>query len=423
MRLETAMLAGREGINAHGQAISVIGDNISNANTTGYKTSRVEFVDLLGDVHRTGAETTGMVTSGSGVAISRVRQIHDTGVIEPTGRSLDVGIAGNGFFVLGDPTAPTFTRAGNFRINGNGNLASADGSELLGLVGDGTTLTPLNMLNVTTAGAPTTVAGLFGNLDSSAPIAAAVPANPATFAEVSRDATFVMPNLTVFDSLGAPHVVSVAFYKTGVNTFTAQAYMDGGEVGGVAGTPVKLGGDATLTFSPTGRIEDADKAAASIVAAPAYGNGAAGGNFTIDLSGFSQVATTSQLTSVTQDGLGTGDIVDYEFLADGTVSAVLGSGRNVTIGRIQLASFPNLDGLNRIGGGEFEAGEDAGTMQLGAPGSSGYGTVQGRSLERSTVDISDQFVNLVVYQRGYQANSQAMSTANTLIRDTIALLR
>lgn len=423
MRLETAMLAGREGINVHGQAISVIGDNIANANTTGFKTSRVEFIDLLGDVDRAGAETGGIPSTGSGVAISQVRQIHETGVIEPTGRSLDVGIAGGGFFILGDPNSPTFSRAGNFLINSNGNLANADGKEVLGLVGDGTTLTPLNMLNVSTAGAPTTAAGLFGNLDSSAPVSAAVPANPATFGEVSQNATFVMPNLTVFDSLGAAHTVSVAFYKTGVNTFTAQAYIDGGEVGGTAGTPVKLGPDATMTFSPTGRIEDANKAAASIAVAPAYGNGAAAGGFTIDLSGFTQVATTSQISSVTQDGLGTGDIVDYEFLSDGTVSAVLGSGRNVAIGRIQLASFPNVDGLSRIGSGGFEATQDAGTMQAGVPGSSGFGTLQGKSLERSTVDISDQFVNLVVYQRGYQANSQAMSTANTLLRDTIALLR
>lgn len=423
MRLETAMLAGREGVSVHGQAISVIGDNIANANTTGFKTSRVEFIDLLGDVNRAGSEVTGIPSSGSGVAVSQVRQIHDTGVIEPTGRSLDVGIAGGGFFILGDPDAPTFSRAGNFMINGNGNLANSQGKEVLGFVGDGTALSPLNMLNISTAGAPTTAAALFGNLDSSAPNSVAIPANPATFAEVNQNATFVMPNLTVFDSLGAAHTVSVAFFKTGVNTFTAQAYIDGGDVGGAAGTPVKLGGDATLTFSPNGRIEEANKPAASIAVAPAYGNGAAAGNFTIDLSGFSQVATTSQLTSVTQDGLGTGDIVDYEFQGDGTVSAVLGSGRSVVIGRIQLASFPNVDGLSRVGNGGFEATQDAGTMQVGVPGGAGFGTLQGKTLERSTVDISDQFVSLVVYQRGYQANSQAMSTANNLLRDTIALLR
>jgi len=423
MRLETAMLAGREGITAHGQAISVIGDNIANANTTGFKTSRVEFSDLLGDVHASGAENPGMASSGSGVAVSRIRQIHDTGVIEPTGRSLDVGIAGNGFFILGDPNAPTFTRAGNFLINEAGNLASASGQEVLGLVGDGATLTPLNMLNISTAGTPTSAAALYGNLDSTAPVSPVIPANPATFTEINANATFVMPNLTVYDSLGGSHNVSVAFFKTDVNTFTAQAYMDGGEVGGTPGAPVQLGANATMTFSPTGRIEDANKAAASITAAPAYGGGAAAGNFTIDLSGFTQVATTSQLSSVTQDGEGTGDVVDYEIGPDGVISAVLGSGRNVAIGRIQLASFPNVDGLNRVGNGGFEAGELAGDMTAGVPGSSGYGTLQGKTLERSTVDISDQFVNLVVYQRGYQANSQALNTANELIRDTISLMR
>jgi flagellar hook protein FlgE len=95
----------------------------------------------------------------------------------------------------------------------------------------------------------------------------------------------------------------------------------------------------------------------------------------------------------------------------------------VAVGRIQLATFPNLDGLNRIGSNSFEAGADTGELQTGQPGAGGFGTLQGKSLERSTVDITDQFVNLVVYQRGYQASSQALNTANTLIRDTLGLLR
>jgi flagellar hook protein FlgE len=417
------MRAGREGVNVNGQAISIIGDNIANASTTGYRTSRVEFSDLLGDVEGSGAEVPGVATSGSGVAIARVRQIHETGVIEPTGRSLDVGITGGGFFMLGDPAAPTFTRAGNFSINAAGNLSSPDGREVLGLVGEATALSPISLFNVNTAGAPTSAAAIFGNLDSTSPVVAAVPANPATFVEINAAASFVMPNLTVYDSLGGARNVTIAFFKTDVNTYTAQAYMDAGETGGVAGTPVQLGANATLTFSPNGRIEEANRAAAAITATPAYAGGAAPGNFTIDLSAFSQVATVSQLSSVTQDGLGTGEVVDYQIGEDGIVSATLASGRNVAVGRIQLATFPNLDGLNRIGSNSFEAGADTGELQTGQPGAGGFGTLQGKSLERSTVDITDQFVNLVVYQRGYQASSQALNTANTLIRDTLGLLR
>lgn len=420
MRLESALLASREGVTAHGQAISVVGDNIANANTIGFKTSRAEFADLLGEV---GGETGSLATTGSGVTVNRVRQIHETGVIEPTGRPLDMAIAGAGFFMAGTPENISFTRAGNFFINDAGNLTTADGLEVLGTTGDAATLTPLNMLNLNLTGEATTTLGLFGNISSSAPVLGAPPANPATFNELAAGSSFIASNLTVYDSLGTAHPVSVAFTKTGANQWAAQAFVDGAEVGGAAGQPVQLGATANLTFGENGTIDPANAAAAVITGTPAWGNGAAAGNFTIDLSSFSQVATTSQVSSITQDGQGTGQIVSYEVGKDGTLAAVLASGDRATIGIIQLATFPNIDGLQRIGNGMFRASENTGEISFGVPGADGRGGIEGASVERSTVDIANQFVDLVVLQRGYQANSQAMSAANDLLRDTISLIR
>lgn len=420
MRIESALYASKEGLDSHGKAIAVIGDNVSNANTVGYKTSRVEFADLFPD-GKDGRQSGALPSSGGGSAIARVRQIHETGVLEQTSRPLDVGIAGDGFFMVGDPTAPLFTRAGNFSVNEEGLLVTQDGEAVLGLQGTGTTLGTLNVNSVELTGSATSLATVFGNLSSSLDTTT-VPTNPATFAEINSTASFVH-TVSATDSLGESHDVLLAFYKTGTNAWTAQAYMDGGEVGGTEGTPVQLGANAALSFNSSGQILDSDAAAARITAAPAYNNGAAAGNFVLDLSNFSQFASSSIVNGLSQDGRSAGNVKSFEFRNDGTLIAVLDSGTQYQVGKIQLAQFANTDGLERAGNATFRAGAAVGELTVSDPGAQGSGKLEGGSLERSTVDIAGQFINLVLFQRGYQANSQTLNAANQLIQNTLSLIR
>jgi flagellar hook protein FlgE len=416
MRLETALYTGASGIQAHGQAIAVVGNNISNANTTAYKESRVEFSELLPKSIEGGSRSSGEDT-GSGVKIAEVKELFTGGVLEGTGRSLDAGIDGEGFFLVGDAASPLLTRAGNFSLNGDGNLVTADGATVLGLPSGSTALGAINLYNVNLTPTATTTGAAGGNLDASLPVTT-VPANPTTFNEVAAAASYTQ-SFSVFDSLGATQDISVAFFKTAPGTFSAQAYIDGADVGQTAGTPVKVGAAVTLNFSETG----VQTATSAIVGTPAYSNGAAAGNFTIDLSKFTQYASPSALTNYVKDGQGSGNVKSYEIRKDGGIYANLDSGSSKLIGTLQLANYPNKDALERIGSNLYKPLTEAGTATIGGPGTGPLGTIGGASLERSTVDLATQFTNVILLQRGYQANAQMMTKTSELLQQTLQLIR
>jgi flagellar hook protein FlgE len=414
------MMSGREGITAHGQAISVVGDNIANSNTTGFKESRVEFADLFSDGND-GNQVDTLPSSGNGVMVKEVRQIYVGGSIESTGRELDVGIDGNGFFILGSEANPTYTRAGNFSIDGTGQLVNSDGLPVLGFPAGSTALAPLNFANLNVTGTATTAGSISGILDARQPISTP-PTNPTSFSQIKAAGGFPT-SLTAYDSLGASHDINLYYFRTADNTWTANAYVDGSEVGGTEGQPTLIG-STTLTFQSDGSIAEADKAAATLQAQNiAWGAGAAPGNIALDLSGFSQYAATATISSNTQNGAAIGNVSGYSIGEDGKVEAILDSGTRRLIGTIQLADFNNRDGLERAGSNSFRPSGDVGALDPGAPGSGVYGGLRGGSLERSTVDLSSQFVDLVLYQRGYQANSQTITAVNQLIQNTIGMIR
>jgi flagellar hook protein FlgE len=420
MRLESALLASREGITAHGQAISVVGDNIANSSTTAFKQSRAEFDNLMAE--SAGDRGAGVVSgAGDGVAVGVIRTVFEGGLVESTGRDLDVAIQGGGFFLVGDPAAPQLSRAGAFQTNKDGFLVNGSGLKVLGYTpASPGTLVPINMFDVKTAGASTTSMKVFGNLSSSSPDVV-VPQGAATFRDLTKNAS-MSATQEVYDSLGTRHDVFLTYFKTAANTWTVQAHVDGQDVGQTQGTPVLLG-QTTLTFDGTGLIPAAGKAGSVITASPAWGNGAAAGNFKIDLSSFTQYAGASQVLNASQDGQPSGSVKSYEFGDDGTIYANLDSGTKAQVGSLPLATVRSVDGLVRSGSSVFSMGQNAGALEVGRANNGIRGRIEGKSLERSNVDISAQFVELVVFQRGYEANSNALSAANELIKGTIALLR
>lgn len=420
MRLESALLTSREGITAHGQAIAVVGDNISNVSTTAYKTARPEFTDILGEA--AGTRNSQVVTgAGDGVRVDRVRVIQESGPVEVTGRELDVAISGGGFFLVGNPAAPEFTRAGNLEINPAGNLSTSFGKEILGYSGvDLANLGPINMFDVNTVGTPTTQVKIFGNLDGAA-LLTQPPANPQTMRELSQTLSFATSQ-SLYDSQGSRHEVVVAFFRTAPNTWQVRAYTDGGEVGGTVGVPTLLG-QSTLTFNGNGFIGEAEQAGAQLQLTANWNNGAAPSNVTIDMSGFTQFAGNSLINNITQNGRGAGNISGYEFEPDGRIFARLDNGERSQVGTLPLALFTSSDGLERTGTSTYSQSEASGELEIGRAGVGQRGTIEGKTLERSTVDIAKQFVDLVVFQRGYQANSQVLSAANELLQGTIQLIR
>ncbi len=423
MRLETATFSAREGLSAHGGAIAVIGDNISNSNTIGYRASRVEFSDIVAE-GADGRSIDAIPSTGSGVMIQRVRPVQETGVIEATGRALDVAIEGRGFLMVGDSANPSYTRAGNLQISKDGILTDSNGNPVLGFAGaNPNDLATLDVNNLSLNGQATSAASMFGNLNSGNEILSNVPTTFATFNELGQAATYVT-NLTVFDSLGGSHEATVAFFRTGPQQYSVKTFMDASEVGGTAGVPQEIDtGAATLKYGTDGKIADADKPNAIITATPAYSGGAAAGNFTVDFSRFTQFAGANVLSSVTQDGLSQGNVKDYQIRANGDFYANMDSGQSLKVGTLQIADFVNVDGMQRAGNGLFIPTSETGARRLGNPGTEGLGTLAGASLERSTVDVAEQFVDLVLMQRGYQANSKTLDTANSLLRDTLSLIR
>jgi flagellar hook protein FlgE len=261
---------------------------------------------------------------------------------------------------------------------------------------------------------------MFGNLGASAPTSAP-PANPATFQEIAAaDAYSTLA--PVYDSLGNSKDVVVSFFKTGTNTWTAQAYVNGADTGGTVDQPV-LVGQTTLTFGSDGRMTPENAAAAVINANIAWGNGAAASTVAINFGSFSQFSGNTVVNNMTQNGQGGGDISGYEISADGTIYAMISGKERAPIGTIATAVFENEEGLIRAGSSIFAATQEAGDVAFGVAGAGPRGELLGKSLEYANVDLAAEFVELIVLQRGYGANSRVISTANEIIKDTLGLAR
>lgn len=420
MRLESALNTGREGVTAHGQAIAVVGDNISNANTVGFKNQRAIFADMLGETP--GDRVADVVSgAGDGVTVRTIQSNFETGPIQGTGRDLDVALSGNGFFQVGDAANPQLTRAGSFTLDGDGFLVTQDGLRVLGYTGaDLATLGPIDMRKVDLDIVPTTQAELFGNLNSAANTSD-VPVNPATFQEINNAAASTTM-VSVYDSLGDRHEVVFAYYRTGTNNWTIQAYVNGSDVGQAADKPV-LVGSTELSFDSSGRLAQTGNQQTTMNLNAPWANGAAPSTITANFGAFTQFAGSTLVTNYSQNGQGIGEITGYEIDGTGVINARLTNGLTARVGSLSVATVANKDGLVRSGASTFVATDKAGVVAAGLAGTGARSKLLSQSLEYSNVDIASQFVELVVLQRAYGANSKVISTASDIIKDTIALIR
>jgi flagellar hook protein FlgE len=420
MRLESALNTGREGITAHGQAIAVVGDNISNANTVGYKNQKAIFADLLGETP--GDRVADVVSgAGDGVTIREIQSNFSVGPIQGTGRDLDVALSGGGFFQVGDAANPQFTRNGQFSIDGEGFLVTSQGLPVLGYTGaDTVTLGRIDMKKVDLDIVPTSEAQLYGNLNSAA-TTSTPPANPLSFQEIKSSAAHTNI-MSVYDTLGERHEVVFAYYRNEVNSWTVQAYVNGTDVGQPAEQPV-LVGQTNLVFDANGRITQQALQTATLNINAAWSNGAAPSVIAADLSQFSQFAGATLVTNFNQNGQGIGEVTGYDINGQGVIAARLTNGLTARVGTLSIATVTNQDGLVRSGASTYAATDKAGAITAGLAGTGARSKLLSQSLEYSNVDIASQFVELVVLQRAYAANSKVISTASEVIKDTISLIR
>jgi flagellar hook protein FlgE len=397
------------GLKAYQTDLGVIGNNIANANTTGYKASRAQFSELLVQTLEGASAPSGTsggtdpLQIGQGVTIGGIQNIMTQGAIEPTGRSSDLAIQGEGFFVLSDGVSQFYTRVGSFKLDGDGNLVDAgSGLKVQGLKGD----IPIPLGSIASSGSQTTKVELSGNLDANA---ADDPSTP-NVDESALDTSFF-----IFDSLGGKHQVNIHFTRetpasAGIWDY-ALSSPDGTFTGPVSGT---------ITFSSSGTIMGT--ASGAFTFDPA--NGAAPGQpLTIDFSGLTGFAAGSNVSMKGQDGEPAGILISFTIGSDGKVNGIFSNGLVKEIDTLKLASFSNPAGLLRLANGQFAETPNSGVAQFGAAGTGGRGTIVAGALEQSNVDLGTELVSLIIAQRGYEANAQVIAVANQIQQTTLNLLR
>lgn len=431
------LFSARSGISSHGQAIAIIGDNISNSSTIGYKASRAEFQDLVA-----GGQASGQVV-GAGSQNAGVNTIMSQGTLEFTGRTLDLSVDGNGFFAVQNNTGKYYTRAGDFKLDTSGNIINQNGLQVLGYPAGGSgSLQPINVNTISQSSVGTQTVTVTGNLNAGAAVSSSVPLAPlagagansttVTYADINSAAAFTT-TVDVFDSLGASHTVTVGFYKTATNVFSARAYVNSQDLGEtVSGYPRQLAvqpantaasGTFALNFNSSGALVSGTSTSSLNLQLPAaWNSGASASRMTFDLSGFTQYASPAAVKSITQDGQGVGNVTSLSIEKDGQIFARLSNGQSATVGRLGLVNFANPEGLTRVGGNLLQQSPSSGEPLAGRAQSGTFGAISSGSVELSTVDIANEFVKMITLQRGFQANSRIITTINQLLNDIIQLV-
>lgn len=394
------------GLNASSAELKVIGNNVANASTTGFKESRAEFADIFA------TSNLGVTANaiGTGVRVSSVSQQFTQGNIGFTDNNLDLAISGQGFFVMNDNGVNAYTRAGALGVDREGYVVNNQKQQLMIFQADqngnitGAT-GPLQLDRSDIAPAATTQVDVQANLDASAAIVpAATPFSPSDATSYNNSTS-----LTVFDSLGSPHLQTMYFRKTADNTWDTFQFVDGVQVNG--GAPA---GD-TITFDSTGAITGGSPVAVSF--APT--GGAAVINMTVDFNNTSQYGSPFSVNGLTQDGFATGRLSGIDINDTGVITSRFTNGQSRTLGQVAIATFNNPQGLRQLGDTAWAETFDSGAPLVGAPGSGAAGLIESGALEGSNVDLTEELVGMITAQRNFQANAQVITTADTVTQTII----
>ncbi|GAB3601076.1 flagellar hook protein FlgE [Kineococcus gypseus] len=425
------MFSGVSGLRSHQTMMDVVGNNIANVNTTGYKSSSVVFADTLSQLTQTsgapqgGTGGTNPSQVGLGVRVQGISQNFTTGSAQATGKATNLMLDNDGMFVIQKGDATVYTRAGNFELDSQGSLVTVEGGYVQGWRADAAGQVNINgpveriiinSDNVLPATVTSTL-GVKGNIDKSAAPIATTAGGATTWKTPDQTSSF-----DVFDAQGKATRVTATFVNNPAagSVNTSAAGVKPGDSWTItynwpgATAPVPGG---TITFGADGKVTGAAPTT------PVDVGGATG--VVVDMStmtGFVSPTGVSNLIS-TANGSAIGTLNSFAVGADGVITGSYSNGLKRSIGQIAVASFNNYAGLQKAGGSMYTVSANSGTPIIGLPGQNGRGAILSGSLEMSNVDLSSEFTNLILAQRGFQANSRIISASDEILQDLVNLKR
>ncbi|WP_019136074.1 flagellar hook protein FlgE [Cellulomonas massiliensis] len=389
-----SLFSGISGLRSHQTMLDVTGNNIANVNTTGFKSSQVQFQDTLSQVltnaggAQDGVGGTNPAQIGLGVRVAGVTTSFTQGASQVTGRSTDMMIQGDGFFVVRKGNETYYTRAGSFDFDATGQMVLPGEGALVqgwmavnGVIDTNGPLSDLKVPAGSVMGAVASSSATYaGNLDSAA-----------------ADGTVLNRTIDLYDATGASRTLTLTFTKAA----TGWSLAAGDGTATVASTPV--------TFAANGRITSPTSLTVGGVA--------------VDLSTLTGYAGLDTVKATAQDGQAAGTLQSFALGADGTITGSFSNGLKQVIGRIALGAFTNPAGLEKAGGSLFRTTVNSGDPAIGTAGTGGRGSLAGGALEMSNVDLSSEFTSLIVAQRGFQANSRVITTSDEVLQELVNLKR
>ncbi len=405
-----SMFSGVSGLRSNQTMMDVVGHNIANVNTAGFKSSQVTFEEALAQtlggpsgagVNRGG---TNPIQMGLGVKIASTDAVFTQGATQVTGRPTDLAIQGDGFFVLEGGGERVYTRAGTFRFDEVGNIVAPGGMMVLGWTADGA-----GNIDNQVAVAPITL-----------PLTQVIEPNLTTLVEVGGNLSadtavgdVHRTSIDIIDSLGESRNLLIEFQKTAANDWNVSATVDGNAV---------TLSTASISFNPDGSLAGPTSFTVSGYTPP----GANPLNFTVELAGSApllQYGGVANAEAVNQDGNPIGFLRDFSIGADGSINGVFSNGEAKLLAQIATATFNNPSGLVRNGESHFAASVNSGQALIGVPGGGGKGTIAAGALEMSNVDLAQEFTNLIIAQRGFQANSRIITASDEVLADLVNMKR
>jgi flagellar hook protein FlgE len=460
------MYSGVSGLKAHQLKMDIIGNNIANVNTVGFKGQRVTFQEVFSQTIKgasspqAGKGGTNAQQVGLGISLSSIDTFHIRGAVQRTDNITDLAVNGDGFFMLSDSAdnlSRSYTRAGNFSLDNDGNLVAANGSKVLGYMVDpntGVMKSSLEGLKISKATADdakaTTYSTFEGNLDNSIPRATGTAPVTITPGAANAPDTIAFSNDTKYwettykytDGLGGQHNLKYTFVRgldgAGVpivdsptlsgdtkwavfiqDLDTGKFYTDAG-----ANTGATLASAAIpITFKTDGKMDTTSPNISSIKLTIPSQNGSLAFPVDVDLSKLTQFASDSTAANTKSDGYAQGFLDTYSIGQTGEINAVFTNGQNKVIGRIALAVFKNPAGLEKTSENMYQLTPNSGDAIVGVPGDGSMGSLNPGTLEMSNVDISSEFTEMITTQRGFQANSRIITTSDEMLQELVNLKR
>lgn len=422
------------GMSANGTALSVIGDNIANSNTVGFKGSTTNFGDVLS------SSIGGSSQIGRGVLVSAVTPVFTQGSFQSTSSVLDLAIDGNGFFMVNDGAGTYYTRAGQFTVSKTGEIVNSDGLVLQGYQAD----TAGNITGTTgnlAVSAVSNPAQQTANAEVSVNINGGATANAGWTTPVAGGGTTLVnaawytssTSTNIYDSQGGSHAVTIYFEKTADNTWNAHYVYENPLIAGEL-IEATAGSPQALTFNTNGSLLDDSSATpvtfdfgASVTTPQTvtfnYGQGT-GEAVPGDGLGFTtQYAAAFAVNNMTQDGFSSGSLKNVTVNEQGIITGIFTNGQTRTIGQITLAKFVAPTALLKSGRNLYSESFKSGQALVGAAGNSGLGRTMSNTLELSNVDLAEEFVKMISSQRGFQANSKIITVTDELLNEVVNLKR